>query len=219
MNNSGCGGFRSSKEAASLSWNCRSCFGFLGLRMAGLLKLVLGAHAHGAGMAETYWQKMGARPMRMLETLLQEIRQGVFHLDASRVGRLTMRGPDNQYETHPSEDSAPLSSWVHVETQLAAQADRHSPMREPRRGRRASGGESTPSMSPADRLPAQRVGMALRPQRTCREKPVLGRVCWWLFKLDVRALLVSAAVSGAGQRTWVIIVVGSYYETLSRMDR
>ena len=37
--------------------------------------LILGAHAHGAGMAETYWREMGARPMRLLEGLLQEIRQ------------------------------------------------------------------------------------------------------------------------------------------------
>ena len=51
-------------------------------------KLILGGHAHDASMADRYGDDFAARPLRLLESLLAEIRSGVFQPDASRAGRL-----------------------------------------------------------------------------------------------------------------------------------
>ena len=51
-------------------------------------KLILGGHAHDVSMADRYGDDFAARPLRLLESLLAEIRSGVFQPDASRAGRL-----------------------------------------------------------------------------------------------------------------------------------
>lgn len=51
-------------------------------------RLVLGHHAHQGRMADVYARDAEARPMRMMEELLSEIRAGRFFPDESRAGRL-----------------------------------------------------------------------------------------------------------------------------------
>lgn len=51
-------------------------------------RLVLGHHAHQGRMADVYARDAEARPMRMLEELLGEIRNQKFFPDESRAGRL-----------------------------------------------------------------------------------------------------------------------------------
>ena len=49
-------------------------------------KLILGGHAHDASMVDRYGDDFAARPLRLLESLLAEIRSGAFQPDASRLG-------------------------------------------------------------------------------------------------------------------------------------
>ena len=51
-------------------------------------RLVLGHHAHQGRMADVYARDAEARPMRMMEELLDEIRNKRFFPDESRAGRL-----------------------------------------------------------------------------------------------------------------------------------
>ena len=51
-------------------------------------RLVLGHHAHQGRMADVYARDAEARPMRMMEELLNEIRSKRFFPDESRAGRL-----------------------------------------------------------------------------------------------------------------------------------
>ena len=51
-------------------------------------RLVLGHHAHQGRMADVYARDAEARPMRMMEELLEEIRNQRFFPDESRAGRL-----------------------------------------------------------------------------------------------------------------------------------
>ena len=51
-------------------------------------KLILGSHAHPGKMANTYGDDLLARPLRLLEALLREIRGGDFDPDLSRSGML-----------------------------------------------------------------------------------------------------------------------------------
>ena len=50
--------------------------------------LRLGSHANGARMAMIYGRDMLARPLRLLQALLKEIREGKFDPNATRSGRL-----------------------------------------------------------------------------------------------------------------------------------
>ena len=50
-------------------------------------KLILGHHSHDGKMADVYGDDNAARPLRLLEGLLADIREGVFDPDASRAGR------------------------------------------------------------------------------------------------------------------------------------
>ena len=52
-------------------------------------KLILGYHCHQGKMADVYGDDYAARPLRLLEALLSDIRDGSFDPDASRAGRFT----------------------------------------------------------------------------------------------------------------------------------
>ena len=52
-------------------------------------KLILGHHCHQGKMADVYGDDYAARPLRLLEALLSDIRDGSFDPDASRAGRFT----------------------------------------------------------------------------------------------------------------------------------
>ena len=78
--------------------------------------LALGAHAHGAGMAETYFREVSARPLRLLESMLREIRLGLFAPDASRVGRLD-----------PSLEGFTGDAMARVHNNLVHGTDEHFP--------------------------------------------------------------------------------------------
>ena len=51
-------------------------------------KLILGSHSRPGKMANTYGDDLMARPLRLLEALLREVRGGVFDPDMARSGRL-----------------------------------------------------------------------------------------------------------------------------------
>ena len=51
-------------------------------------KLILGSHSHPGKMANTCGDDLMARPLRLLEALLREVRGGVFDPDMARSGRL-----------------------------------------------------------------------------------------------------------------------------------
>ena len=50
-------------------------------------KLILGHHCHQGKMADVYGDDHAARPLRLLESLLADIRLGTFDPDATRAGR------------------------------------------------------------------------------------------------------------------------------------
>ena len=52
-------------------------------------KLTLGHHCHQGKMADVYGDDYAARPLRLLEAMLSDIRHGSFDPDASRAGRFT----------------------------------------------------------------------------------------------------------------------------------
>ncbi|CAE7244255.1 unnamed protein product, partial [Symbiodinium sp. KB8] len=71
-------------------------------------KLILGGHAHDAPMVDRYGDDFAARPLRLLEELLSEIRSGAFRPDASRAGRLvTVQGSSEVHDSLPG-------SWAEV---------------------------------------------------------------------------------------------------------
>ena len=67
-------------------------------------RLVLGHHAHQGRMADVYARDAEARPMRMMEELLMEIRCKRFFPDESRAGRLV-----NADSVDLAETSCPVS--------------------------------------------------------------------------------------------------------------
>ena len=57
-------------------------------------KLILGHHCHQGKMADVYGDDYAARPLRLLEALLSDIRDGSFDPDASRAGRFVGLNPE-----------------------------------------------------------------------------------------------------------------------------
>ena len=64
-------------------------------------KLILGHHCHQGKMADVYGDDYAARPLRLLEGLLSDIRDGSFDPDASRAGRFV--GPTESGHEPPFE--------------------------------------------------------------------------------------------------------------------
>ena len=67
-------------------------------------KLILGHHCHQGKMADVYGDDYAARPLRLLEALLSDIRDGSFDPDASRAGRFTGLA-EVELESSPKADT------------------------------------------------------------------------------------------------------------------
>ena len=82
-------------------------------------KLILGHHSHQGKMADVYGDDYAARPLRLLESLLADIRGGAFDPDASRAGRFV--GPaEVESVPPPSEDEA---AWANDDGAGVASVD------------------------------------------------------------------------------------------------
>ena len=68
-------------------------------------KLILGHHCHQGKMADVYGDDYAARPLRLLEALLSDIRDGSFDPDASRAGRFTGLA-EVELESSPKADTS-----------------------------------------------------------------------------------------------------------------
>ena len=78
-------------------------------------RLVLGHHAHQGRMADVYARDAEARPLRMMEDLLSEIRQKKFFPDESRAGRLVHdSATDSVRHSFPFESLAGPAGEAHV---------------------------------------------------------------------------------------------------------
>ena len=68
-------------------------------------RLVMGHHIHDSKMADQYSRDAAARPLRLIQTLLREVRLKRFFPDASRAGRLAKVGKEALPEEGVAEDS------------------------------------------------------------------------------------------------------------------
>ena len=68
-------------------------------------KLILGHQCHQGKMADVYGDDYAARPLRLLEALLSDIRDGSFDPDASRAGRFTGLA-EVELESSPKADTS-----------------------------------------------------------------------------------------------------------------